>query len=310
MASSIRRAFVAALLASLFTNCYQQYYPTASSRLVDIPTPPLPKDQPVELYFTGEQPSDPNYLKIKLLEVGGFQDYTSLANRLKAVAREEGLDAVIAVVQQQNAANANVLTGVGIKYRKNIDYLNNFPKTQQVFRCLNGDTAARQLVTTVELNFYGVPKQVMAASPEEEEYYQSFVKPYSFPFFYTDRDPHWHFLTNQSHQVIRRQWVLNSVPRLDYGFTYDAKKRPSVVTFKDSRPKTIGLRKATFYLTYDGADRLVEKVIQEKGQLRYRERIFYSPSGRLLETLLYEVRDNREVPFLKSTFSHYTLADI
>jgi hypothetical protein len=64
-------------------------------------------------------------------------------------------------------------------------------------------------------------------------------------------------------------------------------------------------------LKYDQNLQVTEKLIfNAQKQLKYREEIFYYPSGRIRQTTLYAVRRDREVPLVTTRYNYHTLDDL
>ena len=120
------------LLSLLATGCAHYPYQSGSDQLANVPTES--HERKVAVLFEGDTPSD-DYINIGVLEAWGgeFTSYNDLIRQLQQRAQEQGVDAIrildkdyiedteeFATVETDVTS---VLSGIGILYLKNADYL-------------------------------------------------------------------------------------------------------------------------------------------------------------------------------------------
>ncbi|MCU0446032.1 MAG: hypothetical protein MUE85_14070 [Microscillaceae bacterium] len=110
------------------------------------------KTTQMEVYQAGQYPPNPDFIRLRTLEVSSLDGYSSLMTDLENLARQSGFDGLIEV-QKSDTEIAQTqmiddkpyttlkrkfqISAVGIKYLKNIDYIHKYPKIQKLYAHLN-----------------------------------------------------------------------------------------------------------------------------------------------------------------------------
>jgi hypothetical protein len=136
--------------ALVMSNCgpavhdYRSY--SVGKVIQDVPLEKYPRK--LETYQVGEFPKDPEFIRVRTLEVSSFEGYANLIQQLEKIAHEAKMDALIEIKKSESDENLTQtidnqpftslrrkfqLSAVGIKYLKNIDYAHKYRKKQKVY---------------------------------------------------------------------------------------------------------------------------------------------------------------------------------
>jgi hypothetical protein len=136
--------------ALVMSNCgpaaqnYQSY--SVGKVIQDIPLEKYPRK--VETYQVGEFPQDPEFIRVRVLEVSSSTGFADLIRQLEHIAYESKMDALIEIKKSESEEpftqtiddkpytslrRKYQLSAVGIKYAKNIDYAHKYRKKQKVY---------------------------------------------------------------------------------------------------------------------------------------------------------------------------------
>ncbi len=324
--------FIVSLSCLLMTSCMYSYYIQPEYRLSQLPTIPTKE---VEVIFPSEDIPDKNYFKLGVLEASGGESssYNDLVQSLKAKAQQQGADAVLIVDKSQDIklvsdatvlnAVANVVTrnknndeptystkikrnlaGVGIKYAKNINYLDRYAKSITVseYNSLTDSYTERE---TVNLKINGQPSSPLSDSSLYNTYYYKL----SLDHLLNEISENWTYsnttLANEEIVVRKRDYYVNKIKEKTCKFNYFNNGKPSSVSIHYA---TDWLKKETISFVYNKEGVLISKTTDCKGYTPIEER--YNYEGRkLISRDIYKIEKGDRKPFLKAVYTYYQSND-
>lgn len=305
------------IYAFLLTSCMVPIPYNVSPQLMDIPL--IPHTQEVELYFENQLPKNKAYYEVLGLSAEG-NDYNAMLLQLKSKASRAGVDAVI-YVQNSQASYASaeggpytipIVKGIGIKYRDSLTYIDQYVKNKKVYNLtdLQNDTSTPPLLYEASFSMQGleVPK-----GQKPNTVYNRFVRELSFDYLLYETY-NWAYRTDPQGRIIERKYFTNAaLPQtymiclFTYTFTDDVK------SIKISYP-SYPMQNIYMELVYTADNKVSEKLIYDnaskKKKLLYIEKLAYDQLNRIAQTTLYKIEQNKQVPFLQTIYSYYTMDDL
>ncbi|MBC8111461.1 MAG: hypothetical protein H7Y04_10410 [Verrucomicrobia bacterium] len=325
------------LLLLCLNACYTPFksYQNGYNGLKTAPQPPPHKNE-VKIYFPGEKISDTNYVKMTVLEVrsDGETSYNNLISMIKRKAQLEGVDAVVLLGKEEEKISSTsggsyvsttvyteqILSGLGIRYRNNFDYVKMYPK-KAVIHQINTDNNSQELPTeTVLLDF---DRQVINTNTENDQkssitLYKQYVEPYT-PFELLEAKKGWAYSassneiprinTNLPFQVLQKVYPANSNSGFQkkYSYTYE-NERISKVTMKRIFKSVYKIEKAD--LNYNKENQVKEIFTRQSNKLQFKHVFEYDAEGRITGTDVYRIIDKKSSLFLKVSYEFHTAADL
>ncbi|MBC3539509.1 hypothetical protein ACFSC6_18460 [Rufibacter sediminis] len=297
------------------------------SRLSFLPTPFQDKD--VEVFFPGEKPTDTAFVKVAILEkkvMGNAVAYSELVNAIKTEAKLQGMDAVLLLNKGQNtrlvregvlsqviaetiagrdlepeysSVTTHELAGVGIKYKKNLQYLPEYVKSKDIFLLKDGQETH---MGSVAIDHEGIPRKASISSADDQTIYEQYIQPYDVNHLLKEEGPRWKYSAVQGR--VKKRMLLSPTD----GTTLKTIK----IKYNDALlPAELEMRSGTFLLpetilfSYNEQRKPVEKRVLREKQLYLRDVFSYNENGKLESILHYKVQDGQEVPFLKTVYEYY-----
>jgi hypothetical protein len=300
------------LCACLLSACYQIPYRT-TPQLVDIPL--VPHNNEVALYFEDEFPQNKAYYEVIGLSAEGESDYNGLLAQLKKRAKQAGVDAVIHVDKTQGNQISSegvpystlIVSGVGIKYRENMGHIDQYIKSKQVFKL--SDTGSPTPLYEAPFTMLGHEK---ITERKPDPLYTRFVRDFSFDYLLYDTEQ-WAYSTDERKRVIQRSHYadpyLNNSDFVCY-FKYKPNDELQSIQLKYSLDNT---KNVYMELEYESTDKVSAKNIYAKynrKNLLYVEKLEYDAQNRISQTTLYKVEAGKQIPFLQTIYSYYTMDDL
>ncbi len=265
----------------------------APQQLVDIPL--LPHQQNVEIFLQNETPPDSDYYKVVGLEVfAPYASFNALLTQMKRRAQEAGVDAVLLLDQQEGGVPPNILRGIGIKYRRNLNYVQYHLKLKDVYAYQpNGDTS---LVYQARFNLMG--DELANPSFPRDTTYEKYVRRYALDYLlHATRG--WLFEEEAPGKIVRRvKMNASGSPALNCAYTYNQEGDVSLITL--TAPLSAYERqrfKEYISLVYNEQRQVIEKQIFGRENVRkYREVLTYDSLGQLLKLPFTGMGTARRVP--------------
>lgn len=309
-----KRFYFPALLVFilLLSGCSMQRYPTTDVyRISDFPTPE--QNYIVDVLFTGEEPDENSYIKTHFFEAHSYygSSYAQLLEIIKRQAASANVDAVI-ILTPEAYEETRLLTGVGIKYKANVDYLSDYRLVDQLHIFDNEKNEFVQIANLYP-DFNDQIFEVKNTSDDHSGtyYFKNYIEKYSLAFLLGDESEYWRFRNHSQTGKLsgRRYTNRETSKRIDVKLNYDGVKLDHLeVTYR-----FVGLeaQKRKIFITHDDAGRVKEKKITDKDNNPLLKEYFtYSEDGKLQQSVYYRITDNNELPFLKTNYFYFENEDV
>lgn len=313
-------------LLFLFSCSGYQYY-TAFQPIKSLTDIPLKQSTDnIDCYFNNETPDIP-YYKVKMVEITGTQNasYDELLISLKDKARKEGLDAVIILGKQQETVYDNLsekinvgdtsvdyyrqlarpyqkLSAIGIKYVKNINYLDTIVKSTSFYfnKGSNLDSSV------VNFDFYG--NKTGSSNKLMSDYYTDSIEPF-------DLDKH---LRRHVKQWQYKMDDLNQNDLMAFRKVFDqlilvhARKCPNEKNKFDyaiTKTSPYKIKKYELKFEKDNLNRITRKTLKNKKNIIWIEDIFYDKNF-TTGFKRYKMNDNKEEIIFTATNQYFSVNDL
>jgi hypothetical protein len=307
---------------------YQQY-PNAERNLTPIPTPS--HENKVDVFFPNEEIKE-EYVKVKVLEVRGTDNatYQNMLNRLKEVGQEAGVDAILILKNSSTAsfttdetsfeAFTEVLTGeeipdnvqpivrqklygLGVKYVKNINYLDQIRKKRKVFLHEGNDKVE---VASASLDLQGNIEKIEG---DRDIWFEMYG--YSLDHLLYEDDPSWSFFRESKRLVRLKKSGLNPAKKvtLHYGMgNYLAFMVVHDYYFAEGYQRK---RKSIIDFLYDKKTKKIRgKVIKKHDKSELYEELIYNENQVLQERILYKVSGENKTPYLSESYDYFDNSEL
>jgi hypothetical protein len=305
---------LALVCTHLLTSCMVYQYREVP-QLTNIPL--VPHNQEVELYFGDELPENKAYYEVLGLSAGGGSDYNAMLLQLKNQANQAGVDAIIHIsdfqetyVAEGGQYNVHTVKGIGIKYRDNLTYIDEYIKSKKTYDLSGANTGAPTLV--YEAPFHMLGHEITNAYKRNDTYIR-YVRDLSFDYLLYETI-NWAYRTDNQGRVIERQYrTIPTKPQADLlcRFTYTFVEDVETITIVyPANPQ----QNVYMELSYTSDSKVDEKLIYDKAgnkkKLLYVEKLDYDQLNRIAQTTLYKVEQGKQVPFLQTIYTYYTMDDL
>ena len=311
-------------LMMLFSACSTTSYYNLPARYTDIPTPS--HNYNVELLLQSELANCPPYIKVGIVEVyaSGVPTQADAMEALKNRAQEMGADAVVPLNNQEyqrerfSLAAAlvdgllnnpptdhtyietnSVISGLGIKYIDNINYLDNYVQQVDVLH-YNEDSAKWNVVGKIYKTIGGrVSKTEGDITP-----YERLIEPYTVDYMLYEKSPEWKY-TMINGKTTRRIHKRPNMPDLSYKFKYnDASMVQSVHIIQEEPYKYEQVE-----LNYDKNAYIGSRITLATGHVITQTPIL-DPKGKKVGIVVNQIVDGVEKPYLKANYHFFTNTDL
>lgn len=267
----------------------------AQNSLTYLPTPPHKHE--VEIFLKGELPKD-DYLRTTVLEVNTNQSESlnQLIIMLKAKAQGAGADGIL--LSDDLAQTGRRLVGIGIKYKKNINYVDSL-KILKTIKFVSFDK--KNPDDFVNFDMSGNIKS--SSRIEANNLYHNLLEKYDFEFLVNDRSPNWHTeYRNQSNLIDRRTYYLNNNKKLNVLFGYEGNKLKEL--------KVMGMFVDVLVGQFDAKGLPSQVTIYRNEKKHNRVNYTYDASGKTVIADWYNFIDGKEMPFVRVEYSYFSNADV
>lgn len=287
----------------LFQSCVS-FKPYTQSDL-DFPLKPVTE---VEVFFPGELLPYKEYIEIGSLatNMSGATNNQAYVSRLQKIARENGVDALMDIQEDQGYYGGRILTALGIKYIKNLDYLDEYVKKESFYK-LDSLGKNKELVAVIERSPIGRTLSSRFSSDEEKDFYETYIQNYRDHHLREERD-NWTYRKHaNTGMIISRQysrssqWVVKTC-RFKYG--EQGLERIKIFYEDDFR------REEILYM-YDEKSRISGRQLDLPFGRQLIEGYKYDTEGKLSQKLFILKVPNKVQPLqYVSEFEYYKKEDI
>lgn len=286
--------------------------------------PLKPNTHKVDLYFGSETPIDSAYTEIKTIAItrkGSNQRSKILSQALAAKARREGLDAVVGIGREDfseenytfgdflcalsgeytepSFAYYGELFGVGIKYHKYINYLDELVKTEKAFLFENNKEVP---LFTAYINPKGILDSLIAHHELASEIHDNLHYAYSKQHLVQEKT-NWRYKQDIEIITRRQQFKFIDWPLKTVFFFYDRYQR--ITRLKIKHHETFKKEIITFEYIKNSNLVSIKRIIRiDKSQLK--EVFSYDENLRITSKTVYRVYDSgKEERFYKVKYQYY-----
>jgi hypothetical protein len=270
----------------------------AQNTLTRIPTPPHIRE--VDVFFKDEKPTE-SYFRTTVLEADGSaqDDYNSLLRSLKTKAQKAGADALLGI-EDKFVGNRRKLTAFGIKYFKNINYLDSLRLVKRV-KFTNLDR--NQPDDFVELSPDGDINK--SSRNEAQNLYRNLLEKLDYDFLVNDQSPNWKETRRDNLPQQRSFWLKNE-KKMEVFVNYDKQ------SVRDVEVRTFAGRNQDLVLvpkTWAGKNPSMVSIYKNT-VLKNRVNYTYDSQGRPLiaDWSVYDGKTER--PFLRVEYEYFSKAEI
>lgn len=296
-------------LSILFSSCVS-FLPYANSSL-EIPLRP---GETVEVFYPGELLPYKKYIEVGPIAIreGLSRNETLYVNRLKMLAQKTGLDALINVKREfdENALveePSYLYTATGIKYIKNIDYLDEYVR-EESFYTVEEDSGKKILSAVIERTPAGQIVSSKFLNDEAHSSYKVYIQDFR-DYHLLEEQENWSYHMGEYEQtpLYRRFSRVGGWKVKTCRFLYEENNRVRQIriNFHDRDADT-----KVFY-TYNDLGQIIKRKLSLTHNREVLEEYTYDDSGRVIQKE-YKIRNSGVGVFhtYVSTYSYYKKEDI
>ncbi|WKN46233.1 hypothetical protein [Tunicatimonas pelagia] len=301
------------LLSTVLTSCTVGYFPDRNSQNMLVDFPLLPHSEEIGTYLPGDSLPAEAYIRVGVLEVRGgeFTTYNELIRRMQRRAQEQGVDAIQILDKQHYIDECDgcwdevttILSAVGLKFTKNLDYLSEYLKAKEIYALHDNDSSkqAGNWNTKVWFDFDRTPTGI-----EGQKDYATFIERYSLDYLLYEENRRWRYATDEyGRPRMRVRTHASGTPHLRVWFTYDA-VRPSLVRIKDLSSR----EESSIQFTYDTFGSLMKKHITLPDGDVIEQVPTYDAEGKQVSSGYYRIREEEREPYLRVVYKFYSPDDV
>ncbi|MFK8007433.1 MAG: hypothetical protein AB8H03_13725 [Saprospiraceae bacterium] len=313
------------MLSIFFSSCYNyysSYYINYEDgvQLSQFTSIPIKQSiEKVKVFFPGEKIPEEPYIKVDVIDAfGSAQTSTQdLILGLQDQAKIKGIDAII-IISKDNISEilqdeyyddyivtTQKMSALGIKYIKNIDYLD---------ECLKGGTIfLNDKNNLVEKSkFRSDWKGNLVELESGDKFFFDFLYNFSLQHLAYEKTPDWGYKINSislAEKIIRR---AKDDPSNRQSFIKEVKIKEvyGKVIFVDVKSYYNQLYSSKISFQYDKDDRIIKKSIKSKTLGEYQQKFIYDENGILSEIEIFDMENTTPRLYLKVVFETYRQSDL
>ncbi len=317
MITILQRCLILFCFALVSCEVYQpaQQFHTVKATITPIPL--KPHQRSVDVFLGKEQPVD-SFYKVKMVEakLSPWVSADALLIAIKTQAQQEGVDALLidnlslqtSTVQKIETVTGGTqykaLSGLGLVYKKNMDFVNTILKKQQVQWWLDENPAPKEF----EMDFDWNGKNTSLNDQLIDRFFNEEVLPYDLFENNYQLSNKWSYSTDSNNNIIAKQQTA-TLQTTTVLYEYLNQNRPYFATIKimDATNKQ---RKLKLIFTYNDIGLLTEKRLTEKDKTIWTEQLTYGASGRLLQSERWVIKNNKQTTLFIIKNEFYTVKDL
>jgi len=277
------------------------------------PLPPPSLKSP-RFIFPGEAFPDTNYIKMTVLEVrtSYLTTYNNLLQILELEGKNAGMDAVIIMDRNENTNyrttggkyvssiryDSEVLSGLGVRYRNNMQYVTNFIKTINLSYPSTNSYKSDSLKMDFDRNVIEYKNDL-----ESIKLYDQYIKPYT-PFEFFESSKNW-FVTRDAKKRIKTKYhYLPEDWDKKFKFFYDHDNNVRLAKINRQTPSRIYSEMASFI--YNDKKQVI-RIDISKSKEKYQILNEYDKEGRIISTKVLNMKDGKLI--VEADFNYYLPSD-
>jgi len=314
------------VLTILFSGCYNYYTSTFKNYKDGVQTSqftsiPIKRTvEKVKVIFPGEKIPDEPYIKVDVMDAFGNAGTSTqrLITNLQNQASDKGIDAIVIIskdniseiLQDEYCENYTVttqkLSALGIKYIKNIDYLD---------ECIKGGTILTKDGENdwVEKSKFETDwKGNLVALESGDEFYYNFLYNFSLQHLAYERNSDWVFMVNspsKAEQIIKRA-KRDKVGKFEYSKEVKLTKVYGNIVFANVQSHYNKIYSGKINWRYDAQKRLVRKEIQSRTLGKFEQKFNYHENGSLATIEVFDMKEEEPKLYFKVVFENYQQSDL
>lgn len=315
------------MLSILFSSCYNYYSPSfknykdgvQESHFTSIPIKPTVER--IKVIFPGEKIPEEPYIKVDVIDAfGNAQASTqNLISRLQDQAKIKGMDAIIIIskdniseiFQDEDCEDYTVttqkLSALGIKFIKNIDYLDECIKGGTI---LTWDENKNDLVE--KSKFKADWKGNLLGVESGSKFYYNFLYNFSLQHLAYERNSNWSFMiasSSSAEKIIKR---AKRDPSLRQPFAKEVKLKKvyQKIIFVDVKSFYNKIYSGKINIQYDKNNRITKKDIRSKTLGEFQQKFIYDEQGILSVIEVFDMKNETAKLYFKVVFENYQQSDL
>ncbi|HSC39211.1 MAG TPA: hypothetical protein VLD19_15115 [Chitinophagaceae bacterium] len=307
------------LVVPVFIACFIGNMPAVTAQsagstksITDLPL--RPHTHPVDIFFNDEKPREPFY-KIDIIETraapGTSMD--ALLLQLKKAAQAEGIDGILLGDPGKQAANVvtypnnggfssyQVLAGIGIRYRRTIDYMDTILMEQSVSLWSDDNTDPKQF--SMKYDFYG--KNLSLGDDFIYKFFDEQVYPYEDGGSPVTPFGDWQCKYDGGDHIFSRKKMVGGFMRSNSQFYYEAGR----FTKADIVFLPTGFEKKTRYQiepVYNAVGLLTGRRLMNGKSMVWEEAISYRLNGMPDKVSRFKVSNGQRTPLFEIKSTYYS----
>ena len=317
----MKNLFLLFSLSILLSGCFSAYpqyfseYSGNTDKKLFTNIPIKPSGKKVEIIFPGEAPPTEPYIKVDVIEVQGGGTTKQLIEDLQYNAQIRGIDALmilsnnnITEYDEFNTYTSQKIAALGIKYIKNIDYLDECAHHLNVIK-LNSKTNKYDTVAIIKTGWDGRLIEI----EKGKEIYWHFLFDFSLEHLAYEKNSKWKFRTISKTRTsinTERIYTLKTLP-------YPVFKTIKLYE-KDGQIESLKIIEnprhrysADIKFTYDEDGYLTSQFIDSPFLGKFRQDFIYGKNDEPLRIDVFKIEKNDEENFyFKAVFERYEQADL
>ena len=305
------------LMLLFFSGCYSNYHyldyidlTKEKPLLTDIPV--KPHKEKVSIIFPGEKTPEEPYIKVDILEVSGNGRMKDLIIELQAKGQLRGVDALIIMgndtyeeTDDEYYYTTQKISALGIKFIKNIDYLEECIKRANVI-AFDKKQNKYDTVAVIETDWRGRFFELKNGDP----FYWDFLYNYSLQHLVEEKNSDWkYWQTMDSDGFVRTKRIKTFNNQTSTPLEIVELKSRSGITYfaklKDTKQFS-----ANIEFQYNSKGKLISKKIKSKIRGLFNQKFIYQEDGSLLRTDVYKINGEEEKFYFKVIFERYDSSDL
>jgi hypothetical protein len=303
----------------LVTGCTAYITPDLSGQRKSITDIPLKQhNRSVDIYINGEKPREPFY-KVKIIETEAYPGTSTdaMLAQLKQTAQSEGLDAVllgdigkqagtVSIPSGNDVIASQKLTGIGIKYKSTIDYLDTILRSQSV--SLWNDDNPEPKMFSLNYDFYG--NNISLKDRLITRFFDEDIYPYEDMGSVLAPPAGWEYKYDSPRQVFSKRRV-QGYGYLTCNFYYENGR---LLKAEITEPDGEQVRKKKYLLEpeYNNAGMLTGRKLwknkAKKKEMMWAEQVTYRLNGMPDKVKRYKITNGRMVLYFEMKNEYYTNA--
>lgn len=287
---------------------------------------------PIKIIYPNEPLPQKPYIEVVRMDVAlqGYRNSKRLAEELTNTALHEGVDAVIVLDANDDTLQVSqnmmrfeydfldndpsisegyvggvyyeMISGIGIKYVENIDYINRYVKNEELY-LINDTLSAPLLMANIDYYPSGSVKDFNSYHQRAEQLYVDLIKPYSRYYLLYDQNGQWHEWFIENRLVKREKYRLDDwmIKRVRIYYDHLGKENKILIRNNEDRyPYNESIQ-----LVRDKG-KIIRRVINRYEEPDLIEKYTYDSNNIIVARDIYLVINGKEHHLFKSIYSHYS----